>query len=329
MMRHGTAFRFSTLCSLVLLLMLSAPRVVRGQAEWRARVGAQTHDKGYQALAFLPNEIWIHAGDSITWLFDVDEIHTVTFLKPGQTRLPFPVGCPGFSSNPATFDGSTCVTTLPLVKDNTFTVNFPTAGNFKLTCLVHPDMTGVVHVLGVAQTLPHDQYFYDVEAAAQEVTLLSDRDHAGHGSRELGHGGHLVAAGLGEVSATAGGTSTVSVDRFVGSPTIIRAGETVEWNNLDPITPHTITFGTEPADPMPPSANVTVDADGARHAVINSRSDSAHSGFIVAAPQDRIGLAQSPPGVTRFRVTFPHAGVYPYICALHDDLGMTGEVIVK
>ena len=41
-------------------------------------MGAQTNDKGRQALAFLPNEICIHAGDSITWQFDADEIHTVT-----------------------------------------------------------------------------------------------------------------------------------------------------------------------------------------------------------------------------------------------------------
>ena len=53
-----------------------------------------------------------------------------------------------------------------------------------------------------------------------------------------------------------------------------------------------------------------------------------HSGFIVAAPQERLGLPQGPVGVTRFRVTFTRAGVYPYICALHDELGMRGKVIV-
>jgi plastocyanin len=50
----------------------------------------------HQALAFLPNEIWIHAGESVTWTFGVDEIHTVTFLKSGQTLLPFQARCPGF-----------------------------------------------------------------------------------------------------------------------------------------------------------------------------------------------------------------------------------------
>ena len=116
--------------------------------------------------------------------------------------------------------------------------------------------------------------------------------------------------------------------RFVEPTTVIHAGETVEWSNLGPVTAHTITFGIEPADPMPPSANVTLDSDGTRHAVIISPTDIVNSGFITASPQDRVGLPQSPLGVTRFRVTFTRAGTFPYICALHDDLGMKGKVIV-
>ena len=314
----------------LLLATLVAPQVARAQWQWNATVGAQSPDKGRQALAFLPNEIWIHAGDTVTWRFDVDEIHTVTFLKSGQIRQPFAVGCPGFSSSPATFDGSTCVTTPPLIKGQTFSVEFPTAGNFKLVCLVHPDMTGTVHVLDPSLPLPHEQDFYDDQAAAQRRDLLSDVDHTS--DLAMDHKQHdstgTVIAGIGDVSATAGGTDTLSVVRFIQDPTVIHAGETVEWDNLDPATPHTITFGIEPANPIPPSANVTVDADGARHAVISSPADSAHSGLIVAAPQDRTGLAQAPLGVTRFRVTFPKVGVFPYICALHDDLGMKGRIIV-
>jgi plastocyanin len=79
---------------------------------------------------------------------------------------------------------------------------------------------------------------------------------------------------------------------------------------------------------MPPSGNVSLDSDGARHATISSAADNVHSGFIVAAAQERTGSAQLPPGVTRFRVTFKQEGVYPYICAIHDELGMKGTVIV-
>jgi plastocyanin len=79
---------------------------------------------------------------------------------------------------------------------------------------------------------------------------------------------------------------------------------------------------------MPPSSNVFMDPDGAQHATLSSPSDSAHSGFIAAAPQDQIGLPQPPPGTTRFRVTFTKPGIYHYKCALHDGLGMVGQVTV-
>ncbi len=320
---------------LLVLAILIVPQAV--QAQWHATVGAQSKDKGHQALAFLPNEIWIHAGDSITWTFPTDEIHTVSFLKSGQTRLSRLVGCPGFTiGESAIFDGSICVTTASLVKGQTFTVTFPIAGNFKLVCLVHANMTAVVHVLPLSEPLPHDQDFYDDQAAQQRHDLLSDTDkgtdHDGDHERDdsdrTRSPENQVTAGIGEIVATPGGSQTVSVMRFEEPTKVIHAGETLEWSNSDPVTAHTITFGVEPANPVPPSANVTVDADGARHSVINSPADNVHSGFIVAPPQDRIGLAQAPPGVTRFRVTFTSPGVFPYICALHDDLGMKGEVVV-
>jgi plastocyanin len=63
-------------------------------------------------------------------------------------------------------------------------------------------------------------------------------------------------------------------------------------------------------------------------ATINDVGDSVSSGFLVAAPQDRVGLPQASPGLTRIRITFNHPGTYNYICALHDVNGMLGTVIV-
>ena len=60
MKRVGTTLTFA---AMVTFLALSPAF----GAEWKATVGAQSHDKGRQALAFLPNELWIHAGDSIAW----------------------------------------------------------------------------------------------------------------------------------------------------------------------------------------------------------------------------------------------------------------------
>ena len=332
----------SHFCRLAALVFLLAPHAAQAQS-WQATVGAQSHDMGRQAMAFLPNEVWIHAGDSVTWKVDSDEIHTVTFLipakpgpnpQPAQIRPPFQQGCPGFLTGAASFDGSTCVTTAALAKGQTFTVTFPDAGNFKLVCLVHANMTGTVHVLDLSQPLPHNQDFYDDQAAAERRALLSDRDTERENNRDEFHSEHVhipwneVRSGVGEIVATPGGAQNLAVMRFMEPTKVIHAGETVEWTNSDPVTRHTITFGIEPANFMPPSANVTLDADGARHATINSPSDSVNSGLIVASLHERTNVAQAALGVTRFRVTFTHAGVYPYICAIHDNLGMKGEVVV-
>jgi plastocyanin len=304
-------------------LVLSVPQL---HAQWNATIGAQSADLSWQALAFLPNEMWIHAGDSITWTIATDEPHTLTLLTATQIRNPFFVGCPGYSSSPATFDGSSCVSSPPLAPGQAFTVAFPTAGNFKISCLFHENMTGIIHVRSASQSLPHEQAFYDNETKqAHQAVLGGMGDHVHNMAAATGN---RVTAGTGAILATGGGSHTVSLVRFMQGKVTIHAGGTVQWTNQDPITPHTITFGTEPQDVQDPSADVTVDADGSRHAIIREASDSTHSGFIQAGSQDRIGLPQSAPGVTRFRVTFTKAGRYPYICALHDGLGMKGVVVV-
>jgi plastocyanin len=326
------------------LAVLCAPiffsQAVHAQS-WQATAGAQNSGKGLQALAFLPNEIWIHAGDSITWTFAAAEPHSVTFLTPGQVRPTYTAGCPGTTLDGSAFDNSTCVNSGSVRAPGTYRVVFPKSGNYKLVCLLHANMTGIVHVLDPAEPLPHDQDFYDDQAALQRHDLLSDRDaglagkfreggpHDPDGENAHIHD-HGIVMGAGKLVSTPGGVQSVSLMRFSQPNITIHAGETVEWASSD-VSGHTITFGQEPPNvtpQTPPSANVFTDPDGARHAIINSNADSVHSGAIIQAPQERTGLPQAPPGATRFRVTFTNPGVYRYICALHDEIGMTGEVIV-
>ena len=205
----------------LLLLALSLPQAM--PAQWKAAVGAQSKDLGRQALAFLPNEIWIHEGESITWTFETDEIHTVSFLQAGQVRLPFQVGCPGAMVNNASFDGSSCVTTPPLVNGQTFTVQFPLRGNYKLVCLVHENMTGTVHVMEPAATLPFAQEDYDDLAAHQRTRLLADVDKDQKETSAHHHSSKHVTTGTGEVVATAGGSQTLSVMRFLNDTIVIHA----------------------------------------------------------------------------------------------------------
>src|SRR5258708_30092877 len=206
-MKKFTPMQFRSILWL-LLIALIVP--VSAQAEtWTLAVGAQSPDKARQALAFLPNEIWIHSGDTITWTVKADEIHTITFLTASQMRPPFTAGCPTmpplppFSFGAASFDGSTCVSTPPLPKGQTFSVTFPTPGNYKLVCLVHADMTGVVHVLDTTVPLPHGQTYYNEQAALQAQNLLAsalvDMTHVHAASP------NSVTTGTGETVSPGGG----------------------------------------------------------------------------------------------------------------------------
>ncbi len=299
------------LCAMGLICapLLLMPALVQAE-DWQMQVGAQSKDLGRQVIAFLPNEVWIHAGDSVDFTVATDEPHTVTFLMPGQVRPPFPVGCPGTTPTGSAEDGSSCVNSGTLTQGQGYSVTFPTAGDYKLVCLYHQNHTAVIHVLDLSADLPHEHEFYRSEAADMERDMLSSTGHMM--DHDMDDSKDDVTAGTGKIVATGGGSDTLSVMRFMHPDKVVHVGDTVEWTNDDPITPHTITFGAEPVgDPMPPSANVTMDPDGALHATISSPADNVHSGFIAAAPQDQIGSPQPPPGTTRFRVTFTQPGVYP------------------
>ena len=360
MLSHG---KFVTRCSFTLVAfafaalacLLVFPSAASAQQTWYVQVGAESHTEAKQVDAFLPNEIWIYAGDSITFKFAPrHEIHTVTFLKPNQVRPLFagppapppPVGCDAVNSESAaqpsgsSYDGAgaapylACVNSGPMADGTSYTVTFPAPGNYKMVCLVHADMNGVVHVLQntdptgafYAASLPFQQSDYDAQARDEARDLLARPMTAGEEQSDFSPMANVVLM-TGQLSATAGGRQYVSLVRFVPGTIRIHAGETVEWINADPTEPHTITFGTEPGNPQM-VVNATPGPAGALEATINSPTDSVSSGFLQAAPQDRVGLPQSAPGVTRIRIKFTHPGTYHYICALHDVDGMVGTVIV-
>ena len=347
----------SSLRWLALFAVLIVPPLLWGIASasattpqtWFATVGAQSPDEGRQALAFFPNELWIHAGDSIKWTWVTNEGHTVTFIPDTETRpffqtiygssdgSPFPnpqdptaiVSTPGGDPDVGSVIPNQPPPPNAFGKGATFSINFPTPGNYKQVCLFHANMTGMVHVLPADAPLPHDQAFYDREAADQGRDLLSD-DRAAGAACGCALKASVVAAGTGEIVATAGGTQTLSVMRFLPHQINIHAGDTVEWTNQNPVEAHTVTFGTTPLGLgtfAPFNAVPDPAGDGALLATVSPSTPDASSGIIAAAAQDQIGSPQTL-SVTRFRVKFPHVGTFSYRCLLHDDIGMNGIVLV-
>ena len=325
--------------AIVILILFCAPTIVK--AQWKANVGAETKSQARQADAFLPNEIWISAGDSITWTFvPKNEPHTVTLLAqnttPQQVRPlppppvgpppPVPTGCPGVQPSGSSYTGANCVTSGISSGGTTYTVNFPNAGNYKLICLIHTNMNGTVHVLPTKDALPHHQGFYDDQARDQASDLLNLNSDVMEEVSDFPRSQNEVLT-TGQMLATGGGRQYLAIVRFFPGNIQVHVGDTVEWTNVDPTEPHTVTFGMEPPNPMA-LVGVSPQDDGALHGSVGSPSDNINSGFLQAAPEDRIGNPQSPVGSTRIRITFTHAGTYNYKCALHDVDGMLGKVIV-
>jgi plastocyanin len=363
---------------MAILVVLIIPKTMVASQTWQVTLGAQSKDASRQAMAFLPNELWIYEGDSITWTTKSGESHTVMFLAqtattgaaaPGTTRpangTAGLTGCAGGAQggtsttpSPATLvvttgltncinSGPICDPTLqqtPLPSncygwtngttntvETSYTVAFPNGGNFKLVCLIHADMTGVIHVRPNSDTLPHNQWFYKDAGRDQAHNLLEDEDRVGRDNDDQGDNSRHEVVTTGEVVATGGGKQFLTIMRFLPKTIHVHVNDTVEWTNLDPAAPHTVTFGIEPAIPTTlvgldnPS---DPDSDTDLHATITPLNTSVSSGFLVAAPQERVGLPQAPAGVRRLQVKFTFPGTFDYICALHDELGMKGKVVV-
>jgi plastocyanin len=231
-------------------------------------------------------------------------------------------------------------------------------------------MNGTVHVLAPGPSLPYSQIAYDVQAVGRVLTVARDLI-----PDDLALNGPNRIYTVGKVVSTGGGWQYGSEFRFIDPlgnvitkthPMVVKQGQTVEFTNLDPVEPHTITFGcpTDDADcPVGGGPGAFVDtngslgtaADGARFAVMNGPFDPAdeqnrdagsvdeiNSGLLIAQAQDRatgtvplsgtpgtaVGLAQVSPTLNRFRVTFNALGSYRFICELHDEIGMIGWVKV-
>ena len=83
------------------------------------------------------------------------------------------IGCPGATPDDSAFDNFACVNSGRIITaGTTYTVKFPKPGNYRLVCLIHVNMTGIVHVLNPSEPLPHDQDFYNRQAEIEQRDLL-------------------------------------------------------------------------------------------------------------------------------------------------------------
>ncbi len=277
---------------------------------WHVQAGWATKDQALQGMVFLPKEIWVDAGDTVTWTIRSGEFHTITFLPRGEQRPPFNPNDPKQTQRQggSTYDGTGYLNSglLMLGTPNTsYSLTFTKPGDYQYICLVHTMMSGVVHVRPAGTAYPYTQAQYD-----QQAPMVIARLHE-EGNRLISQAHQTAARNKGEVVMA--GNGDVAVMRFLPRTIRVGVGDTVTWVNQDVETPHTITLGKEPEGG--PLAAFAPYGDPRAY----DGSKPLNSGFIGADPHWF--------GKT-FSVTFTRAGTYHYICALHDEMGMRGTVVV-
>jgi plastocyanin len=316
-----------------------------GSSTWNVQAGnldsftaiSQEH------TTFYPARTVVHENDDI--VFTGVGQHTVTF---NIVRFP---GVPTFAyGDPTLFGGTTLQASNhdggtplnsgqfgcfgPCGPGESLTYNLHvasgTAGSqgttYHFLCAFHRDMYGTLTVLPSAAKLP------STDANNQKVAQRFEQADIASATRLAKSAGKVadrrdgVAAGVGQTSVQ--GLGAAAVLRFLPATVEIGAGQSVTFINEDINAPHTVTFGPELPDPFGPGFRPY----GGN--VVSSPGQSLNSGFLISRELiDYVNAdAILPPGfVVRRSVTFtfPNPGTYPFICALHDELGMVGTVIVR
>jgi len=332
---------------------LNAPEATFVPQEYQVTVSAGQDTEA--ATAFFPSRVTIRAGDTVNWVLNSDEIHTVTFLtgtdlpefvvpipgaEPGIVMLNPSVAFPTrFASSPVeTFDGTRLVNSGILSKEapvgrqpnDRLSVTFNTPGVFDYICAVHgPLMLGSVIVL--EKSVPMVPTPQQVETAADieikktsaKFKLVRQQFHTTRNERGPG-GTDLWFVGVG---ASGIFDPRIQIFEFFPNELTVKSGDTVVWGATEGA--HTVTFNPIRPDPGlivslrqaigPPilALNPQVLNPSKPVAVFDS-SQYFNSGDIGV-----FGAAGA-----SWALTFDEPGTFDYFCAIHSELGMEGTITV-
>lgn len=268
---------------------------------WQAIVGVENVNHTTQGLIILPLAFWINRGDTLVWTANAGDMHTVTFLPPGEKLPPFTgssdqihrVG--GDTYNGEGYFNSGLMSSLPEMNmPTTYALTFDVTGDFIYYCLLHHTMFALVHVRPEGTPYPFSQEEYNNMIEQEAPAILRDGEKRTEFAEQHASNTHVIL-GIGDGLA--------SIMRFFPSDIVIPLGATITFANLDAGNPHTATFGPTPE----------------------------HAGEVYGDPNDFQGQPLSSGLLLfgqKFRVTFNLAGEFPFRCLLHSFLGMKQTITV-
>ncbi|MDQ6852907.1 MAG: plastocyanin/azurin family copper-binding protein [Actinomycetota bacterium] len=300
--------------------LFGSPALAAGGHTWQVQAGSlafgATGPTG-GGNRFYPAAIAIHQGDSVT--FSPMGAHTITFNRPAAPVFALfgPFGDRTITS-PTQRTNSGIIGQGPGTYTLTFASTLPT-GRYTIICGLHIGMRETIAVLPSTEKLPKTDAEYRAIAQkeiARDLANLADiaADARDNNEDEDGNPSVLVGAG----------NTRVSNLRFFPGAVTVHVGQTVTFlKTQDPTEPHTVTFGTEPADPLAQQL--------ARGGSTYSGTENISSGFMSTPAQYafyQLAGTPLPVALTKYKVTFTKVGDFAYFCAIHDVVGMRATVHV-
>jgi plastocyanin len=309
-------------------------------------VGAVDDTVGANVMAFFPETLRIHVGDTVHWQRNGNEIHTVTFLA-GMDLPPFNVPAPDGLPSPqmrnplisfpvapphGQYDGTTFATSGIFGPDpdifqgvESFDLTFTRPGTYNYVCVVHGAiMSAQIIVVDRHQHVPSPRQV-DREARRSIAQALAQVPQA-------------IQLGEDEVpppTQNDDGTTTYHVvvgyalrqlymQRFFPEELTVQPGDTVEWIfSMHDLANHTITFlnGEEAPDDLivwpreeePPLLLVNPELIFPENADQPLTRDGVYSSGILRPADPPPSFALSIGDIS---------GEESYRCLLHDSVGM-------
>ncbi len=351
--------RLSTVLLLSLLaLVLAYPAAAtacraRAPRTYTVLVGAENAHRGVDIMAYFPSRVTIHVGDSVLWVQNANEIHTVTFLGGSPvpplisqaTDLGFPADPGPLVFTPKAVDRATSGT----LGDNTtfvnsglmgrepgqygsFSLTFTAKGTYDYLCVVHGMMmSGVVRVVGgrecvASPWMVRARGLYEIARKMSHVPAVLREARQQIEPPTVNPDGtvtHYVNLGFGE--------GQIDLMRFFPSHLLVRPGDTVKWQ-MTPASdaPHTVTFlnGTPEPDLVIPVLQTNAPPVLYFNPAVLMPSPSVPANLMRTGYYNS-GLMDPVPGTTYSLVIGDVTpGPLQYLCQLHDTSGMKGSLIV-
>ena len=347
--KYLTAFLLLMVFVLALTVPASSPRVASAQqpdSNLTVLAGFEdTAADGLEVQAFLPQDIIVREGDTITWNFTSLEPHTVTFLsggEPPQEVISLPSG--GLAYNPEAvyptggpeYDGSGLVNSGVVIFDNqagqglTYSLTLTQAGTYQYVCLIHPAMTGTVTVLSSEAINPFGQDFWDIVAESERVSFTNAVQAQKPGPTEV----KTNPVGAREFTLITGISAENSDLMHFHEPEItISTGDTVTWSWSSSSAGHTVSFVPD-GQPVPEFLVPEPREQGQPLLIFNPEVVSPAGGDIFTgvgflSSGIRFNPSLVPPGsLGNYSLTFTQPGTYDYVCLIHGPQGMQGTLTV-